>query len=113
MRTRKMAQGREFLSVILSDPGLSKAFTAAVRTAINLRWADPGLIAFLLAGLLPPVLGLLEAVSGFQIVTGLVSIIDNLLGSAKGMNTLLTDCNCATALTLESSEIFVAAVMDI
>lgn len=29
------------------------------------------------------------------------------------MDTLLTDCNCVTALMLESSGIFVAIVMDI
>lgn len=115
-RTREMAkEDNDFFSVIFSDPGLAKAFTTVVEAAINLelKLVDPGLIASLLAGLLPPVLVSLQAVLDSQTVTGLVPVVDNLLGSAKEIDTLLTNCNCATALLLESSGIFVTAVMDI
>ena len=115
-RTRETVQeDNDFFSFIFSDPGLAKAFTTVVETAINLelKLADLGPIASLLAGLLPPVLVSLQAVLGSQTVTGLVPVVDDLLGSAKEIDTLLTNCNCATALLLESSGLFVTAVMDI
>ena len=61
----------------------AKASTATVRSAINLRFADPGPIALSLAGLLPLVLGSLEAVSGFKTVTGLFSMIDTFVRLRK------------------------------
>jgi len=115
-RTRKMTQeDDDFFSVIFSDPRLAEAFTTVVEAAINLelKLADPGPIATLLADLLPPVLVSLQAVLGSQTVAGLVPVVNNLLNSAKEMDTLLTNCSCATALLLESSGIFVTAVMDI
>ena len=112
---RKVAREEdgEFSPVIFSDPELAKAFTAAVETVTDLRLksADPGPVASLLAGLLPPVLASLQAVLDSPTVTGLVSVVDDLLGSAKKMDTLLTNCSCATVLVLESSGRFVTAVM--
>ena len=112
---RKVAREEdgEFSPVIFSDPELAKAFTAAVETVTDLRLksADLGPVASLLAGLLPPVLVSLQAVLDSPTVTGLVSVVDDLLGSAKKMDTLLTNCSCATVLVLESSGRFVTAVM--
>lgn len=107
--------GVSFSSVVFSDAGLARAFMVAVESAIDLesKSTTSGPVASLLAGLLPPVLASLQAVLGSPTAIGLVSAVDGLLASAKKMDKSFTSCNCSTGPVSDSSERFVAAVMDI